>query len=168
MTFHRTDTSRPSILRDYITGYLHEAGDIVTYEELADMFDFQYPTGDLYQDEQIIKAIRKVVTQTNKYLSDDGNWKHLTNVPNVGYRIASPTDLRNEAIGRSQHIVHEQRKVIRATEKVSIHPDSTQSQRTQASNNLTLQNNLLMLIKKARRVTRRDWQAPEQPTVVEE
>jgi hypothetical protein len=168
MTYSRHQDSRPSKVRDYVAGYLNEAGDVVTYEELAVIIDITYPTGDDHLDHEAITAISKAVARANKYLSDDGNWKHLVVIPNVGYRVATPSDLRNEALGRSRHILKEQRRVITATEKVTIHPDATANQRTQANNNLSLQHSVRMMLDKARRKTRREWTAPEEPTVVEE
>jgi len=168
MTYSRQDTSRPSTIRDYVAGYLNEAGDVVTYEELAAMIDVTYPTGNDHLDHEVVKSISKSVAQANKYLSDDGSWKHLVVIPNVGYRVATPSDLRNEALGRSKHILKEQRRVITATEKVTIHPDATANQRTQANNNLTLQHSVQMMLNKARRKTRRDWIAPEEPIIIED
>ena len=168
MTYSRQETSRPSTIRDYVAGYLNEAGDVVTYEELAVIIDITYPTGDDHLDHEAITAISKAVARANKYLSDDGNWKHLVVIPNIGYRVATPSDLRNEALGRSRHILKEQRRVITATEKVTIHPGATANQRTQANNNLSLQHSVRMMLDKARRKTRREWTAPEEPTVVEE
>lgn len=168
MTYSRQETSRPSKVRDYVAGYLNEAGDVVTYEELAAMIDITYPTGDNHLDHEAITAISKAVAQANKYLSDDGHWKHLVVIPNVGYRVATPSDLRNEALGRSKHILKEQRRVITATEKVTIHPDATASQRAQANNNLSLQHSVRMMLDKARRKTRRDWTAPEEPIIIED
>ena len=168
MTYSRQETSRPSTIRDYVAGYLNEAGDVVTYEELAAMIDITYPTGDDHLDYEVVKSISKSVAQANKYLSDDGSWKHLVVIPNVGYRVATPSDLRNEALGRSRHILKEQRRLIAATEKVTIHPDATSNQRTQANNNLTLQHSVQMMLNKARRKTRRDWIAPEEPIIIED
>jgi len=168
MTYSRHQDSRPSKVRDYVAGYLNEAGDVVTYEELAVIIDITYPTGDDHLDHEAITAISKAVARANKYLSDDGNWKHLVVIPNIGYRVATPSDLRNEALGRSRHILKEQRRVITATEKVTIHPDATANQRTQANNNLSLQHSVRMMLDKARRKTRREWTAPEEPVVTEQ
>jgi DNA-binding winged helix-turn-helix (wHTH) protein len=153
--FMPNDNSRASVLHAYVCEHLPEAGDIVTYAELRDMLDVD--EGDRF----ISSVLSPVIALVNKKLHRDGEHRHLVNVENVGYRIASPSDIRVETLGRLRHIDRQQVMALRAMEKAVRHPDASASERKRAADAVAQQAALMQMTRREQAKLRRMWPADE-------
>lgn len=160
MGFMPSERSRASTLLTYVLGGMNNAGEVITYEEMADLLELR--TDD---PRDIPNLVSGVVARVNKRLHLKGDWRHLSNVPTVGYRIATPDDLRTESIARQQHMVRTQAAAISATSKAIIHPDSTPAIRRQATDARAHQDALSIIIRKQNRQIRKSWPAHERSVV---
>lgn len=156
MSFLPNENSRASIVLGYVRDYMTDAGQTVTYSELLAMLDLEHVN---HRDASFI--LSGVVMEVNKRLHRDGDWRHLTNVENVGYRIATPTDLRAENVARMRRVERQQVANQRAIEKAIRHPDASALERKQAADAAQAQAALLMLFRKEHRKIRNLWPAPE-------
>jgi hypothetical protein len=161
MSFLPNENSRASIVLGYVREYLTDAGQTITYDEMLGLLDIERTAADMSF------LLSGVVAEVNKRLHRDGDWRHLANVPSVGYRIASPSDLRAEALGRMRRSERQQVANQRAIEKAIRHPDASPVERKRAADASAAQAGLLMLIRKEQRKIRNLWPAPETSPVAE-
>ena len=162
MSFLPNENSRASIILGYVREYMTDAGNTVTYSELLAMLDLP----DVPHREASF-VLSSVVMEVNKRLHRDGDWRHLTNVEGIGYRIASPSDLRAENVSRMRRVERQQVANQRAIEKAIRHPDAGALERKRAADAAQAQAALLMLFRKEHRKIRNLWPASETSPVPE-
>ena len=156
MSFLPNENSRASIVLGFVREFMVDAGQTITYTELLDMLDLSHVP---QRDASFV--LSGVVMEVNKRLHRDGDWRHLTNVEGVGYRVASPADLRAENVARMRRVERQQVANQRAIEKAIRHPDASGQERKQAADAAQAQAALLMLFRKEHRKIRKLWPAPE-------
>jgi hypothetical protein len=163
MAFTPSDNSRASILLAYVVSEMKEAGHTISYDDIATLIELEYADVS-----EVVTTISGVIATVNKRLARNGDWRHLFNIPNVGYRIAYPSDLRAEVVARHDHMVKTHNAAVRATNKAIIHPDSSAAERRQATDTLALQDSLATIMRKHNRQSRVTWPSSERPAVTAE
>lgn len=163
MGFMPSERSRASTLLGFVKDHMVNAGDVITYDELAGLLDLR--VDDV---KEIPSTVSGVIARVNKRLHLNGDWRHLSNIPTVGYRVASPDDLRTETIARQQHMLRTHLAAMSATSKTLIHPDSTPAVRKQAADARAHQDALAVIMRKHNRQTRKVWPAHERSIVVDD
>jgi hypothetical protein len=161
--FTTSENGRATIIYGYTKDHLVEVGDVITYDEMLDLLEI--PKADIADPSSTLSG---VISQVNKRLHQSGCWRHLINIPNVGYRIARPGELRSEVFGRMRHIERQQVTNLRAIEKVVRHPDATAGERKRAADAAATQSRLLQLVRHEQRKMRRQWPEEEVSPIPEE
>jgi hypothetical protein len=161
--FTISENGRATIIFNYAREHLCEVGDQVTYEEILDLLDID---NEIMPDPG--STLSTVIGQVNKRFHQAGDWRHLINMPNVGYRIARPGELRHEVFGRMRHIERQQVNNLRAIEKVVRHPDASASERKRAADAAAAQSQLLQMVRHHQRKMRRQWPEEEVSPVIED
>lgn len=157
--FLPNENSRASILLGYVREHMHDAGDQVTYEEVLTLLEVDA------DPKQAGSLLSGVIATVNKRLHRAGDWRHLSNVQTVGYRIANPADIRHEALARLRMIERQAVASLRATEKGIRHPDATPGERKRAADAAAAQANALSMMRRENRKIKQAWPA-EEPVVV--
>jgi hypothetical protein len=160
MSFLPNESSRASIVLGFVKDHCHDAGQTITYSEMLGLVDV-----DASVDDPTL-LLSGVVAEVNKRLHRDGDWRHLANVPTVGYRIASTDDLRSESFARMRRSERQQIANQRAIEKVIRHPDATPNERKRAADASAAQAALLMMMRREQRKIRQLWPAEETSPVI--
>lgn len=155
MSFLPSETSRPSILHGYVKDYMAEMGDTVTYKEVLGLFDM-----DLELPEPA-RLLSKVIDDVNRRLHRDGDWRWLINVERIGYRIATPEEVRLYNFAGMRRRERQQVRELRATETIIRNPSSTPGERKRAADAAASQAALLQLMRREQRKIKRAWPAEE-------
>lgn len=153
--FESIDESRLTKLHAYVSEYLIDAGDSISYPEIAEILELPSSEGDSRA------TIYQTVTDVNKRLWRDGDWRHLINIENSGYRIATPVELREDAFDRMRRSERQQVANRRAIEKVIRHPDATPGERKRATDAANKQAVLLAMLRREQRSIKKLWPAEE-------
>ena len=160
MSFLPQERSRATLPLRYVQSEMSEAGATVEYAQVFDICDIVGPSLD-----EASTILAGVVSKVNAKLHSSGDWRHLINVPTVGYRIATPEEVRLEAFGRLDHINRQHHEILRSTEKVIRHPDITAAERVRAANAAANQGALMMIFKKESRRLKKAWPEEERSPV---
>jgi hypothetical protein len=155
MAFIPSENSRATVLVGYVLEHMPEVGDQLTYTEMLDLCGFDETPPDP------ATVLSGVVAEVNKRLHRAGDWRHLSNVQKVGYRIASPSQLRTEVFGRMRHVKRQHIANQRAIEKVIRHPDATAAERKRAADAASQHAALLTLLTREQRKIQKSWPAEE-------
>ena len=158
--FTPSENSRSSIILGYVKEHLTEVGNLLPYGEMLALIDL-----DETQVPDPPTLLSGIVAQINKRLHQSGDWRHLINVPTVGYRIAAPGEIRCEVLGRMRHVDRQQVNNLRAIEKVVRHPDTTPAERQRAADAVNAQQALLTMVRREQRKIRSAWPAEESSPV---
>lgn len=159
--FTPNENSRASLLLGYVREHMEEAGDTVTYEEVAGILGLE-------ECDDPGSAFSSIITVVNKRLHRDGDWRHLVNVAKLGYRVGTPNDVRQETLSRQRWVERQQASALRATEKIVRHPDATPGERQRAANAAASQAALLQMVRREHRKIRKAWPAEEESPVLDE
>ena len=162
MSFVPKEDSRVSLALKYVASEMENVGDIVTYEQLVDICGVV-----IVPDVPVSTLVAGVVSDVNKRLHRDGDWRWLVNVPTVGYKVASPAEQREEAIGRLRSASRHQMTSLRATESLVRHPEATPGERKRASDAAVSIATLGQLQRREQRRISRRWPKEEVSPVVE-
>lgn len=160
MSFLPNESSRASVVLGFVRDHCHDAGQTITYSEMLALVDVEVEVSDPST------LLAGVVAEVNKRLHRDGDWRHLVNVQMVGYRVASPDDLRSESFARMRRSERQQIANQRAIEKVIRHPDATPTERKRAADASAAQAALLMMMRREQRKIRQLWPSEEKSPVV--
>jgi hypothetical protein len=160
MPFLPQENSRASLLADLVRS-IDEQGTMISYSDIFDLFDMDDKPVDQAQP-----FLSSVVAKANQRLHRDGDWRHLQNVPTVGYRVASPAGLRDEVMARQRSAQRTMIAALRASEKVIRHPNASVLERRQATDAVTAQAALLTMVRREQRKIRNAWPADERSPVV--
>lgn len=161
MSFLPKERSRATLLLAYVQDQMSEAGVVIDYATALDICDI---VGVSTEDASTILA--GVISKVNARLHSSGDWRHLINVPTVGYRIATPAEVREEAFGRLNHINRQHHAILRSTEKVIRHPDITPAERVRAANAAAAQGSLLLTFRQQSRTLKKAWPEEERSPVL--
>lgn len=160
--FLPNENSRASILLDYVRAEMVNAGDCLSYEDTLKLVGVE---ADIHEASQLLSGVVNVV---NKRLHRDGDWRHLSTVEMVGYRIATPAELRLETMARLRRSERQQVATQRAIEKVIRHPDATTAEQRRATDAAAAQAPLLMIQRRELQKIRRLWPTEETSPVSDE
>lgn len=153
--FLPNEHSRASLLLDYLRAEMLNAGDCISYIDVLELLGVEA------DPREASSLLSEVISTVNKRLYNDGDWRHLATVETVGYRIATPADLRHETFARLRRSERQQVATQRAIVKVIRHPDSTAAEQRRASDAAAAQAPLLMIQRREQRKIRRMWPAEE-------
>lgn len=154
--FQPSERSRATILHRYVREHMADVGDTITYDEIAAMLGMDF---DGVERASLLTA--NLIGDVNRRLHREGDWRHLVNVPTVGYCVASPEAIRVEVANRLRHIERTQASALRATEKGVRHPDATVAERRRAADAAAAQSALLALTRRENRKVMSLWPADE-------
>lgn len=160
MSFVPNENSRASLLLDYVVGQLLNAGDSMSYREIMDLCGITNES--LLPDSMLASGI---VAEVNKRLHRMGDWRVLVNVISTGYKIGSPAELRELALGQNKHAARTLGTAQRVTEAVVRHPDSTVAERKRAADATAAQGALLQIVRREQRKIAMGWPAEERSPV---
>lgn len=156
MAFLPDPDSRVSKLVDYVMTQMPNTGDMIMYPELADLIGVE--------DDGTMEArtvLSGVVGDANRRLGNSGDWRYLICLAKIGYRIASPADLHDEATARDARSLRQASKALSAVERVVVHPDATPIDKRQASDASAARGALLARIRTEQASVRGVWRRPE-------
>jgi hypothetical protein len=154
--FVPSENSRASVILGYVKDHMIEVGDLLTYTEMLGLIEVD---PSIVPDPPTL--LSGIVAQINKRLHQAGDWRHMINVPTVGYRIAAPGEIREEVLGRMRHVDRQQVNNLRAIEKVVRHPDTTPAERKRAADAVSAQQALLTMVRREQTKIRNAWPAEE-------
>lgn len=156
-SFIRDPNSRTSLLADYVTHTMRASGDVVSYAEAADVVGFD----DFDDSAEARNVVSKIVGDVNRRLHNDGDWRLLVCVPNVGYRIASPAECHDVHTARQRRSTRQQRRSMAAALRVVTHPDASPEEQRRATDVAAAQSELLQLMRRRQQSMRGVWRRPE-------
>ena len=156
-----SDSARVSVLLDYVVKELSEAGDTVSYGQILDLCEI--PASAVKGNVSTITA--GLVHPVNTRLHRMGDWRWLINVPNIGYRVGSPSEVRLETIARNRHAIRQMEHALRSTVSVTRHPDASVADRKRAIDAAAAQGTMLQMVKREQRKRNRLWPADERSPV---
>lgn len=156
MSFVPSENSRASLLLAYVLDQMDDVSHQVTYRQICEICGI--PRSEDATESMLVSG---VVGEVNKRLHRSGDWRQLVNVPNVGYKIGTPAELRELVLGRHRHVQRQMLSMIRESEAVIRHPDSTAGERKRAADATAAQAALLQMVRRDQRRIRRSWHAEE-------
>jgi hypothetical protein len=153
--------SRPSKVADYVQNVLNDAGDAVSYAELADLIGVPWDHTITADNTKSLTIISQTITETNDRLYKRGDWKRLQSVPNLGYKVATVADLYDEAVNREQRAIRQLSRGLAATSQIVHHPDASPADRAKAVNAAAQRGEVLAVVRAKARSTRGQFRRPE-------
>ena len=154
MPFVPSTDSRATRLLDYVRQFMPSTGDQIGYDAALEVIGVAYegPPTDV---------LSSVVGIVNRRLHRDGDWRQLVNVATVGYRVATPEELRLEMLTASRSAVRKQVHAQRSIESTIRHPDASVAERRRAADASALNAQLLRLMRREHGRIRRAWPKDE-------